>query len=127
MAAADQSTTEGRRYRGQGPAARRAERRERLLDAGLELMATRGYKGTTVEAIYSHAHLAPRYEREADRLAAAGEIPARDFAITAMVLVGGTSEMVLEWLAHEPREPIESVIDELTEVYVAALSGPRPV
>jgi len=216
MAAANPPSAEGRRYRGQDLAARRADRRARLLDAGLELMSTRGYKGTTVEAIYTQAHLAPRYfyeqfadreallravfdrivaqlaeriveardaaptddvrarvraglevvmrffaadertawiaylqihgvsadlfwhridvmrgfaadiEREAHRLAASGLLPERDFAMTAIVLVGGTNEMVLDWLSREPRPPVEAVVDELTELYVAALSAPRP-
>ena len=215
MSATDHTPAEGRRYRGQDLAARRAERRTRLLDAGLELMATRGYAGTTVEAIYTHARLAPRYfyeefadreallrgvydriveqlvaqvaearaaaaggdvrtqaraglevvmrffaaderaawifylqvhgvsaqlywhrvsvvrafaadiEREARRLADAGELPDRDFQMTAMALVGGTNEIVLDWLSSDPRAPAEAVVDELTEIYVAALSAPR--
>jgi len=216
MSAPNPTPAEGRRYRGQDPAARRAERRTRLLDAGLELMAMRGYKGTTVEAIYTEARLAPRYfyeefadreallrgvydriveqlaaqmaearanaaegdvrsqaraglevvmrffaaderaawifylqvhgvsadlywhrvsvvrsfaadiERAARRLADAGELPDRDFSMTAMALVGGTNEIVLEWLTSTPRAPAGAVVDELTEIYVAALSAPRP-
>ena len=45
--------------------------------------------------------------------------------MTAMALVGGTNEIVLDWLSSDPRAPAEAVVDELTEIYVAALSAPR--
>lgn len=51
----------GRRYAGRSSEERRAERRVRLLDAGLELFAGRGYAHTTVEAICAAAGLNPRY------------------------------------------------------------------
>jgi AcrR family transcriptional regulator len=50
-----------RRYGGQTTDERRAERRERLLDAGLELFGTLGFAATTIEAICAQARLNPRY------------------------------------------------------------------
>lgn len=40
---------------------RRADRRERLLDAGLDLLGTEGWQATTVRAVCERAKLNPRY------------------------------------------------------------------
>jgi AcrR family transcriptional regulator len=50
-----------RRYRGITPSERKADRRERLLDAGLELFGTTGYAGTSVRAVSAAAGLNSRY------------------------------------------------------------------
>jgi AcrR family transcriptional regulator len=50
-----------RRYRGITPSERTAERRERLLDAGLELFGTEGYAHTSVRAVSAAASLNSRY------------------------------------------------------------------
>ena len=39
-----------RRYGGKTAPQRRAERRERLMDSGLELFGTQGFAATTIEA-----------------------------------------------------------------------------
>ena len=44
-----------RLYRGVSAAERRAERRERLLEAGLELFGTRGYADSSIRAISAQA------------------------------------------------------------------------
>jgi len=51
----------GQRYGGRTADERRAERRERLLDAGLELFGTQGYANTSIEALCSATRLNPRY------------------------------------------------------------------
>ncbi|MBJ7331987.1 MAG: TetR/AcrR family transcriptional regulator [Solirubrobacteraceae bacterium] len=51
----------GRRYGGVPADERRRERRQRLLDAGLELLGTRGYAQTTVSDVLGHAGLTSRY------------------------------------------------------------------
>jgi AcrR family transcriptional regulator len=48
-------------YGGLAPDERRAQRRERLLDAGLELLGTAGWQATTVTAVCERARLTPRY------------------------------------------------------------------
>jgi AcrR family transcriptional regulator len=48
-------------YRGVTPAERQAERRLRLLDAGLELFGTVGYASTSVRALSAAASLNSRY------------------------------------------------------------------
>ncbi len=50
-----------RRYGGQSADDRVAERRARLLAAGLELMGTRGIAGTTVRGVTEASGVAPRY------------------------------------------------------------------
>jgi AcrR family transcriptional regulator len=50
-----------RRYRGVAPSERRAQRRERFLEAGLELFGTRGYAGTSIREVSSVASLNSRY------------------------------------------------------------------
>ena len=50
-----------RTYRGITPAERQAERRERLMEAGLELFGTIGYARTSVRAISAAASLNSRY------------------------------------------------------------------
>jgi AcrR family transcriptional regulator len=50
-----------RRYRGLSVAERHQQRRERLLEAGLELFGTQGYAGTSIRAISAAASLNSRY------------------------------------------------------------------
>jgi AcrR family transcriptional regulator len=50
-----------RTYRGISPADRQAERRERLLEAGLELFGTVGYAQTSVRSLSAAAGLNSRY------------------------------------------------------------------
>ena len=54
------STPTGR-YAGASAQERRAARRERLLDAGFELLAEEGARGTTVRAVCARAELNSRY------------------------------------------------------------------
>ena len=50
-----------RRYRGLSVAERREQRRERLLEAGLELFGTQGYAGSSIRAVSAAASLNSRY------------------------------------------------------------------
>jgi AcrR family transcriptional regulator len=50
-----------RLYRGMSPSDRRAQRRERLLEAGLELFGTQGYGATSIRAVSAAASLNSRY------------------------------------------------------------------
>ncbi len=55
----------GRTWRGQSAEQRRAERRERLIESGIELFGTRGYSHTPVKAVCEQAALTERYFYEA--------------------------------------------------------------
>jgi AcrR family transcriptional regulator len=50
-----------RRYRGVALSERRAQRRERFLEAGLELFGTHGYAGTSIREVSATASLNSRY------------------------------------------------------------------
>lgn len=54
-----------RTWRGQTIEERQAERRSRLIDAGIELFGTKGYSNTSVKAICEEAGLTERYFYEA--------------------------------------------------------------
>lgn len=55
------------RYGGASAEERRAERRERLLDAALELLGSEGWPATTVRGVCAEARLNPRYFYESFR------------------------------------------------------------
>lgn len=55
------STQTPRLYRGMSAAERHAQRRERLLEAGLELFGTQGYAATSIRAVSATASLNSRY------------------------------------------------------------------
>ncbi len=61
----DPTTDSGRTWRGQTTEERQAERRQRLIEAGIELFGTRGYANTPVKAICEEAGLTERYFYEA--------------------------------------------------------------
>jgi AcrR family transcriptional regulator len=88
-----------RTYAGKTLDERRAERRERLLDAGLELFGTRGYAQTTIEQICACARLNPRYfyEEFETREALLGEVYERHVRTVA--------ERVREAIEAAPRDP----------------------
>jgi AcrR family transcriptional regulator len=50
-----------RLYRGISPSERRAQRRERLLEAGLQLFGTEGYADSSIRAVCEQASLNTRY------------------------------------------------------------------
>jgi len=59
--------TASRTYGGVSGQDRRAKRREQLLDAGLELLGTRGWGATTMTAVCAEAGLTERYFYESFR------------------------------------------------------------
>ena len=61
MEPAVQKVPTARRYRGVTASERRAQRRERLLDAGLEVFGTEGYASTSVRSLSAAASLNSRY------------------------------------------------------------------
>lgn len=54
-------SADGRRYAGKSPGERHAERRRRLIDAGIEVIGTRGYTAASVKAVCTEAGLTERY------------------------------------------------------------------
>ena len=87
-----------RTYGGVSAEERRAERRERLLDAGLELLGTRGWRGTTMTAVCAEAGLTERYFYESFR--------DREELLVAVFdrIARRAAEVVLAAVAASPRE-----------------------
>ena len=51
----------GRLYAGKPPAARHAERRRRFIEAGIEVIGTRGYAAASIKTLCTEAGLTERY------------------------------------------------------------------
>jgi AcrR family transcriptional regulator len=87
-----ETVRQGRVYGGQSAEGRNADRRDRLMAAGLEAFGTHGYQGTTIEQLCTAAGVATRsfYEifasREALLIALHDEINARALAAIVDVL-----------------------------------------
>lgn len=63
-------------------------------------------------------------QQEAEAAAADGVLPPRDYALTAMLIVGGTNAILLDWLSDDRRGPIEDVLAELATAFRAVLERP---
>jgi AcrR family transcriptional regulator len=122
-------TKAARSYRGVAAADRRAERRERLLEAGLDLLGTGGLGATTMTAVCARAGLTERYfyesfpnrdallvaifdqivdEIEATVLAAVDEAPG-DARAKARAAIGAFVEL----LTDDPRKGRIAVIEAI--------------
>jgi AcrR family transcriptional regulator len=199
----------GQRYGGRTAQERQAERRDRLVAAGLELFGTRGYASTSIEALCGAARLHPRYfyesfgtreallravydqhmerlgaavaaalhdapedargrveagltafvrtqladprgarityleivgvstelerhrrdvlrgfaglvEREADALARAGRLPARDHHLTALALGGAVDGLLTDCFTDPAPPSVEAIVATLVDLFVAA-------
>ena len=90
-----------------------AARRERLLDAALELLGTEGWQATTVRAICARARLTPRYFYES--------FADRDALLVALFdqLVGEAAARVLEAVGaaeHDARAKARAAIGAFVEL-----------
>lgn len=106
----------GQRYGGRTADERRAERRERLLDAGLELFGTRGYAQTSIEALCAATRLNPRYFYES--------FPTREALLQAvydrhMQHLATTVLAALEDAPLEPREVVGAGLRAFVETQLA--------
>jgi len=91
---------EGRRYRGASSADRRAERRGRLIAAGLEMFGTKGIASTRVDDICAEAGLTKRYFYESfESLDALVEAVLAD--VTAR-LAAGVTPVIASHGWHDP-------------------------
>lgn len=125
-------TESNRTWRGQTIEERQAERRERLIEAGIELFGTRGYATTPVKAICAEAGLTERYFYEAfeDRenlLDAIYDIVIADCAQATVEALDSSSDQLAESMraglsafAHElTRDPRRARIQEIEVVGVS--------
>ncbi len=62
MATSDRTTTTTNRpYSGKAPEERRTERRDRILDAGLDVFGTTGYATSTIDGLCKNASIGPKH------------------------------------------------------------------
>jgi AcrR family transcriptional regulator len=94
------ASSPARMYRGLDADERRARRRERLLESGLELLGTEGWQATTVTAVCERARLTPRYFYES--------FQDRDELLVA-VFDGVMQDITQEVLAAAPRDAHETL------------------
>jgi len=89
----------GQRYGGKTAEERVAERRERLLEVGLEQFGTTGYAGTSIEALCAASHLNPRYFYES--------FPSREALLRAVYdrHMERLAAAVVDALAEAPLDP----------------------
>jgi len=86
-------------YRGMTPAERDADRRRRLLDAGLELIGTRGYAATSITEVCRAARVTAR--------AFYDHFPSREELLLAVYaeVIERHARAVLDALADHPDDP----------------------
>jgi AcrR family transcriptional regulator len=106
----------GQRYGGRTAQERREERRERLLDAGLELFGTRGYANSPIEALCAAARLNPRYFYES--------FPGREDLLRAvydrhMARLAAAVQTALEQAPLDPRGRVEAGLRAFIDTQLA--------
>ena len=106
-----------RRYNGRTTDELKAERRQRLLDAGLELFTQRGYANTPIELICSTAKVTTRhfYEQFKGReaLLKALLLQILDDAATRLIdNLGNESEPLMERMTHAVRSGSEYLLED---------------
>jgi AcrR family transcriptional regulator len=108
-----------RRYGGKTATERRDERREQLLDAGLELFGTQGFATVTIEALCAKAGLHPRYfyEQFVSREELLGAVYERH--------VVAVLQTVQDAIARSAADPTQRLRAGLTAFVTATLADER--
>jgi AcrR family transcriptional regulator len=115
----DVRVTQARRYGGRAAGERVAERRARLLEAGLELMGTRGVAGATVRGVAEASGLAARYFYESF-----ASIEALQLAVFEQI-AGEAATRSLGALAAAPDDAAARTRAVLAEMVDLFLQDPR--
>lgn len=116
--AASGKALRGRSYGGVASEERRAERRRRLLAAGVRAFGRDGYAGTTTRSLCAEAGLTQRYFYEAfDGLEAL-------FIEVARTLAEDLKRAILEAITRVPREPEPMIRAALTTYFEALRDDP---
>jgi len=102
-----------RPYRGVSADDRRAVRRARLIEAGLELLGERGWQGTTVRAVCAEAGLTERYFYES--FAGRDELLAGIFDRVASEAADGVLRAI-ETAPHDARAKARAAIAAFVEM-----------
>lgn len=112
-------STPTRSWRGVSAEERRAERRAQLIEAGLEVIGTKGWSGTTVQSVCRTAGLTERYFYEA--------FSDRDALLIAVYdhVVDEAAAAVLQAIATAPRDFRRTVRAVITAGVELLTSDPR--
>jgi AcrR family transcriptional regulator len=110
---------EVRRHRGLLPQERRADRRRRLMEAGLELFSGLGYHGTSIERICAQAGVTARHFYE--------EFPSREALLVALYDEGAERAMdaVVKALAPSDDSPRRRTRASIAAFVHSVLDDPR--
>jgi AcrR family transcriptional regulator len=103
-------------YGGRTAEERRAERREKLLDAGLELFGTQGYANTSIEALCAATRLNPRYFYESFKTR---EELLRAVYDRHMARLAATVEQAVRDAPPEPRALVQTGLAAFVETQLA--------
>lgn len=108
--------TDARRYAGQDAAQRVAERRGRLLAAGLAVMGERGVAGATVRGVAEASGLAARYFYESFE-----SIEALQLAVFDAIAAEAATRSVGALAAADPADPLartRAVLGEMVDLFL---------
>ena len=110
---------EVRRHRGLLPQERRADRRRRLMEAGLELFSGLGYPSTTIERVCAQAGVTARHFYE--------EFPSREALLVALYDEGAERAMdaVVKALAPSDEGPRRRTRASIAAFVHSVLDDPR--
>ena len=62
---------------------------------------------------------------QAALLASSGAVvPRDDYRLPALALVGGTNELLVDWLHAAAPVPVDTLVDEVVDLFLAAAAGP---
>lgn len=108
-----------RHYAGLSHEERRAERRRRLLDAALDLFATRGYASTSIESVCRRARVTARNFYD--------EFPGREALLTTLYdeMAADTLDALEAALADAPDDVIARATAGVSALVHAMLDDPR--
>ncbi len=109
----------GRVYAGRSADERRAERRERLLDAGLELFGTTGFSKTTIPMVCSASGVTARHFYD--------EFDSREALLRAVYdrIASAVFERVIQALRARDKDVIERIHDSNDAYFRYLTSDPR--
>lgn len=110
------STPATRRYRGRSAADRRAERREQLMQAGLDLFGTDGYSGTSIERLCSTAGVSTRNFYE--------EFSSREALLIALHdrMISSVLKEMTDMLAELEDASLQTRIEQAVRTFVSTTS-----
>lgn len=114
-----ESQSKGRKFRGLDAEQRQAERRARLIEAGLETFGTRSFRATTVKDVCQEARLTERYFYES--FANREEL----FSAVYEHCVAGVRERLLRELAQHPADAQAMTEAALRMLFTALRDDPR--